>query len=504
MALGNENVTLDGLKFVYDYTQGQIDELKSATDDYIKRSISMSKTFTEDLVIQGNGTTKASPTNKCTPYIEVKKGDTIKFRLRASTPIAVYQSKNNSTSQVLYTVQRPSGTWLEGEHTFFSQQTDGVDQYPDGTVGYFRACTLASNLNEAYAYLDNSVPDAVSQAIAEVKAEIADVLPAADKTIICWGDSLTNGSGGTEGMPSGTTASTYPGHLRRFVPGFTVLNAGVGGETSWMIASRQGGMQIDVAPFEIPAAAERVQVTLMGQERNISDNGTGAVYAEGALKYNIECSGNALVNPCVIGGIEGTLSRERIASGEADPDTGETAATDTYNYYFTRSTAGEAKTLTVPTPLITKAARDYRSAVAIIWIGQNDKIGSTMHPGAAKRARAMVDFLTSGRYIVMSSPSGDDSSKTALTEEFILEFGSHYINIRDWMCHYGIAYANSLGANITPSEADTNAISSGQVPPCLRQTKPNGDKSGTHGNYWYYAGVAKAVYDRGVALGYWE
>lgn len=232
MAQGDKLVTLDGLKAVHDYTQGQISEQQSTADDYIKHSISMSKTFTEDLVIQGNGTTKASPTNKCTPYIAVKKGDTIKFRLRASTPIAVYQSKNNNVSQVLYTVQRPSGTWLEGEHTFFSQQIDGVDQYPDGTVGYFRACTLASNLGEAYAYLDNSVPDAVSQAIAEVKAEIADVLPAADKTIVCWGDSLTNGSGGTEGMPSGATASIYPGHLRRFVPGFTVLNAGVGGETS--------------------------------------------------------------------------------------------------------------------------------------------------------------------------------------------------------------------------------------------------------------------------------
>lgn len=337
------------------------------------------------------------------------------------------------------------------------------------------------------------------------KTEIDAKLPM-DQTVVCWGDSLTQGSGGDQEKPVSSAGYTYPWQLKQLLGGANVINAGIGGETSWMIASRQGGMQIDVAPCTIPAGTEEIQVTLMGQERNIYDDGSGAVYRADAMPYNINCnSGNAQVNPCSIGGITGNMRHYVAHAGTPDPETGETVATDTYYYYFTRAEAGEEKVLSVPTPLITKAMREYRNAIAIIWIGQNDKIGSVNHPGAAKRARAMVDYMTTNRYIVMCSPSGTDATKTALTEEFILEFGSHFINIRDWLCHYGIGYANEvLGAGITPTDDDTAAIRQGQIPPCLRQNLPTGGKSGTHGNYWYYAGVAKAVYDRGVALGYWE
>lgn len=82
-------------------------------------------------------------------------------------------------------------------------------------------------------------------------------------------------------------------------------------------------------------------------------------------------------------------------------------------------------------------------------------------------------------------------------QNFANAFGAHYINIRKYICDYGIDYVNSLRAEITPSDSDTSAIESGSIPGCLRI-------DGVHGNYWYYQIVAKAVFDRGVDLGYWS
>jgi lysophospholipase L1-like esterase len=328
-------------------------------------------------------------------------------------------------------------------------------------------------------------------------------------TVVCWGDSLTNGTGSTTLKPDGMTADTsYPGALGRLITDeITVINGGVGGEPSWMVAARQVGMSITVEPLTIPADVTPVRVYLKGQEQDyFYDNSVDEwVYSENNLSYNIGVGDTSLVNPCYIDGIEGTLTRELISSGEADPETGETVQSNTYAYYFTRTEAGHERVTFTPKRLITYAYTALRDAINIIWIGQNDAPAHATESGTKyilqgvdrNRIQCMIDILNHKKYIVMDLPSGDDISRANVVQAFNQQFGSHYLNIREYIAKYGVDIANALGANLTISAADQKLIDSGKIPDCLRI-------DGVHGNYWYYQVVARAVYEKGVDLGYWS
>lgn len=325
------------------------------------------------------------------------------------------------------------------------------------------------------------------------------------KTIVCWGDSLTNGTGNTSQKPSSDTNldTSYPSVLSRLIKSdMNVINGGVGGETSWMIASRQGGMSIKIEPMTIPSNKVATRVYFKGMEQDYFYNSDAKkwTYLEDNLSYNIAVDGNALVNPCYINGVEGTLSRTKLSSGTPDPETGETVQGDVFAYYFTRSQAGNAVTFTTPKTLITNADKNYRNAINVIWMGQND---APLHDGkyitqigCEDRAKAMIDNLTHNKYIVMDLPSGDNIGSAERVQSFNQKFGKHYLNIREYICKYGIQVANELGANINLSDEDNTNLQKGQIPMCFKI-------DGVHGNYWYYQIVARAVYEKGIDLGYW-
>ena len=323
--------------------------------------------------------------------------------------------------------------------------------------------------------------------------------------VICWGDSLTNGTGNGNSKPSTETNTdcSYPAVLGRILGNkYTVINGGVGGETSWMIATRQGGMTIQVLPNTIPANTTPVRIYLKGQEQDyFYDYGNKKwTYSKDNLSYNIAVDESARINPCYINGIEGTLSRQLLSSGTADPTTGETVQTNTYAYYFTRKQAGEEYTFTTPRNLITYGSKNYKDCTNIIWMGQND---APLHDGkyvtqigTENRAKSMIEHLTHDRYIIMDLPSGDNVRSAERVQSFNQEFGKHYLNIREYICKYGVTMANELGANITVSDSDQELINNGKIPSCLRI-------DGVHGNYWYYQIVARAVFEKGQDLGYW-
>ena len=327
-----------------------------------------------------------------------------------------------------------------------------------------------------------------------------------NKTIICWGDSLTCGTGSTTLKPSTDTNNdvSYPAVLSRMLSdGYNVLNGGVGGETSWLVAYRQGGETIYVEPMTIPSTKTETRVYLRGQEEDYYLDSTNGkwTYSKGNLTHNISVDEKSRVNPCYIGGIKGTLSRTLLSSGTADPTTGETVQTDTFAYYFTRDKEGIEVTFNTPKHLVTNAYKTLRGATSIFWVGQND---AHLHDGkyvtqgnARDRVNNMIDVLSHKNYIVIDLPNGNNISSANRVQGFSNDFGNHYLNIREYICKYGIDYANSLGANITPSSDDEEMLSKGEIPSCLRI-------DGVHGNYWYYQIVAKAVYDKGVDLGYWN
>lgn len=341
------------------------------------------------------------------------------------------------------------------------------------------------------------------------------------KTVVAYGDSLTSGTGNDVGKPSSETNSdnSYPAVLgRKLGSGYTVINAGVGGEPSWMIAARQGGMPVEVLPATIPATKTSVRVYLKGMEQDAYYNKDTSkwTYKEDTLGYNIAVDGNANINPVKINGIEGTLTRVLVSSGSPDPTTGETVQSNTYAYYFTRSTAGDASTFTTPKTLITHASEAYKDAISIIWAGQNDAplINGKyfVQDGTAKRIRRMIEHTNSKKYIVMQTPSSSDVNDIPNDQIFRQEFGEHYINIRKFICDYGIQIASELGLTVNASdsncykgstEVDSNyatvgdSINAGVIPRVFR-------KDGVHGNYYYYQMVAIAVYEKGKDLGYWN
>lgn len=322
-------------------------------------------------------------------------------------------------------------------------------------------------------------------------------------TVVCVGDSLTSGTGATTGKPASDTNSdvSYPAVLSRRLGGdINVVNAGVGGETSWMVAARQGGMPLKIAPTTIPANTSQVRVHLEGMEKDAFYDGGKWTFNKDNLSYNIGVEEKARINPCTINGIEGTLSRTLVSSGQPDPTTGETVQTNTYAYYFSRSEPGTVSRFITPVDLITYAAKEYQDAIQIFWVGQNDAPSRNgayiMQAGVENRVQNMADHLNHKKYIVVKYPSGTDTSETGSDQNFTQKFGKHFINIRKYLVRYGVPIANELGANITISPADQALIEAGQVPSCLRI-------DGIHLNYWGYQGVARAVHEKGKDLGYW-
>lgn len=320
--------------------------------------------------------------------------------------------------------------------------------------------------------------------------------------IVCFGDSLTAGTGSSTGKPSNDTNSdvTFPAVLERLInDGRKVINAGIGGESSWMVAIRQGAETLLAEPFTMPSNGE-VRIYVKGQEDDYFYTNGEWTYLEDNLSHNIGLSEASQVNPCKIGGIDGTISRILIEEGESDPTTGETVQQNTYAWYFTRSNEGEEVKFVAPIPIVTKAYEELRGHIQVIWCGQNDAPnhgGSYItQPHDYNRVKLMVENLTTDRYIVINHPSGNNETTAKSNQEWNQLFGNHFINIRRYIAQYGVQIANSLGANLEISEDDQELIASGTIPSCLRI-------DGVHGNYWYYQVVAKAVYDKGKSLGYW-
>ena len=324
-------------------------------------------------------------------------------------------------------------------------------------------------------------------------------------TVVCWGDSLTSGTGSAQSKPSSETNSdnAYPAVLGRMLGGdYSVLNHGVGGEPSWEIASRQGGMGVEVAPFTLPADYTPVRVYLKGQEQDYfyDPQLNKWTYAEDNLSYDFAASTNSGVNPCTIGGVRGTLTPTPMYVGDRDPDTGEVWEKAGRVWRFTRKTSGDEMTFDTPQMLITHASETYKNATHIIWMGQNDAPehngAYVMQPGLENRVQCMIDNINSGRYIVMDYPTGTNADAAERNQVFSQKFGKHYLNIRKFLVEYGVEYVNTIGANKTISDTDAERIARGEIPNCLLQDN-------VHGNYWYYQAVAKAVYDKGKSLGYW-
>lgn len=276
------------------------------------------------------------------------------------------------------------------------------------------------------------------------------------RNIFCWGDSLTNGSGA-----STYGGVAYPTSLQKCLLGqYMVHNRGVGGENTKTISGRQGSMPYIVQPnVTIPATKTPVEITLLSDD--------GGVVAP--LKQITD--GSRGTNPVRINGIEGmlTLSNEKL--------------------YFTRTSEGSHMTIQRPMVLFTSGMKEY-SDVIIIFMGQNG--GWENVEELVKQHKKCIEYNGSNKYIILGITSSTASYRNVIEKAMYMEFGRHYINLREYIAQYGV-----YDYNITPTEQDLFDMAEGEIPQSLLIDT-------VHGNAYYYDIITRLIFQRGLELGYWE
>lgn len=149
--------------------------------------------------------------------------------------------------------------------------------------------------------------------------------------------------------------------------------------------------------------------------------------------------------------------------------------------------------------------RMHRGDILVIEMGSNG--GWSSYDELIAQYRGMLSYARCEQYIILGDTDdpgtslGDPDQKpfeegvtpgeTAWEAALREAFGDHFINMRAYLIEYGLSLVG-----LTPTEKDMELLSHGCVPEQLRS-------DWTHLNSYGYYVQARAVYDRGVALGYW-
>lgn len=314
--------------------------------------------------------------------------------------------------------------------------------------------------------------------------------------IVCWGDSLTAGSAGN---------ISYPYILQRYINTYLcdvydfrgsienadeyarlnwddykmsipVVNLGSGQEDTATILGRSGVQPYVVAKdFHIPADTAPVEINIA----SVSGKSVAP------LK-----SGNAGVNPVTINGVEGTLSLNLgVAAGS--PST----------YTFARSSAGDEISVSEGSTISTAVSGEYKDYIHIVWLGTYGGFRTPEELVNDTKLLLQRQSLNSERYIVMgpctydgSWYSGNAYTLNAIDTAMLQAFGSHYINVRKYLCEDGLK-----DAGISPTKTDTSDRNQGYVPTSFRSANSSAELNGAA-----YALIGKLVYERMDRLGFFD
>ena len=280
-----------------------------------------------------------------------------------------------------------------------------------------------------------------------VEDKIKDIDIPDKNTIVCWGDSLTEGAGGQ--TPWTTTLQNLVG------PTYKVINMGIGGQTIEQIASRQGSYTTYLKPCTLSDKAfEDVDVEC------INENGD-------TIKLIIN---NVIFDNDNMGAV-GIINGKQVA------------------YLFNNN---KGFTITKNLLLKTHEFEEYKNKTLILWCGSNNAPNSTTIQDVVKLLKVMINYNNTNNYIIIGL-----TSLTAMpelkqcNEELMKDFGYHYIDISYYLRTYGLE-----DAGITPTEQDIEDINKGNIPSSLRidavhlTTKAN-------------QLVGKRIFEKGKNLGYW-
>lgn|GEM_PF-394702 len=326
------------------------------------------------------------------------------------------------------------------------------------------------------------------------------VLPydGAERSISCWGDSMTEGNGSyiativKDGVAQDISYITYPMLLEQLT-GIKTYNLGVGGETSKDIAMRQGGLPMvtdrDVTIPENGAEMLNVISPDDGEVVNFNDySGYGftdesvinKVYIDGHL-YKLTYNGESHM-----------LFKHLRHRNKEERESEQQAALAP-----TTAVAARPEAVMVPagTRVYTKAAVDRKDDILIIEMGSNGGWDENLATLVAQYD-AMIQSAGCQYYIIIGDT--DDPVYAAGLGETPWEatlheaFGDHFINMRQYLIENGLQ-----DCGLETTFADMEGYCSGEISKQLRA-------DWTHLNAYGYYSKGLAIYQKGIELGYWN
>lgn len=322
------------------------------------------------------------------------------------------------------------------------------------------------------------------------KTVLDDEIP--ERSIACWGDSMIQGAGCNEAYiysDNGIEDISYfttPSALQYFTS-INTYNFGVGGENSYHIALRAGGIPIytdrdiyitDYSLAYVKFVDEHEETIDMddysgyGYENNTYPD---TVYINDVLCYVERADDGLYISIC----------------SDADCD----SVTEMYINAWTR--------------VIPKAAYDHRNDILILEMGSNGGWEND-YDELIKQYQNIIDNSYYADYIIVGDTDNpgesadiyqdvyDDNGNYAglhatLWEQALYDaFGQHFLNTRLYLMENAFS-----DCGLTPTENDIIDIQTGNLPEQIRADF-------THFNSYGYYSKAKAIYLKGIELGYWN
>lgn len=286
--------------------------------------------------------------------------------------------------------------------------------------------------------------------------------------IVCWGDSLTVGAGSDVG---------YPDVLRELINSeitsgtgceIPVVMMGVGGENSYTIAARAGGIPIILSTdFTIPAECISVQIDFLTEDGHV---------------FEPMLQGDEGVEYVEIAGVRGTL--------EYLPDVTGTGGKN-FIYYFKRLEAGEAVAVPAGTVMYTRGYLEYKDYLPIIFIGENGG-----YSGYDELIRQQMSIVNTGRnterFLIIGLTTGTAQDRAELENAMEERYGGQYLNARSMLSSDGMGMME-----IETTVFDKMMIDEGKVPGRLLSDSVHLNEPG-------YRALGYMVYERMTELGYFD
>jgi len=299
-------------------------------------------------------------------------------------------------------------------------------------------------------------------------------MQAAVKTVICWGDSIT------EGMAM-ARAETYPARLQAFLGGeYRVLNSGDGGENTITIPARQGCLALKTAkPIQFAAGEKRVMIG------DGEDNGF-RTHAEEKIKLTSALGREIPVNPVKIG-----TQSYRLSFTEFKWNT--PGHPISYKLWLNRDDFAVSQVIPGGTPVVFSSVDAAKDAYCEIFLmGANGGWGNKVERLIAGYRKMIAVRGEDKPYLAVVPYWGGFTEAQAAA--FKAAFGDHTVDFRGESLRRGLEVEG-----LVETELDKAEKSQGRVPPSLLyRNRPD-----CHMNARGYDFLARLVYERGKALGYW-